>query len=86
LKTDSSMKDYDINQTENQAQKSHNSDVIEEVAEVMDELFDVARWEQSVSDWVSSSTGELVSGYTAGDGMKELVTKKIIVRSNYNPN
>ena len=42
LKTDSSMKDYDINQTEIQAQKSHNSDVIEEVvlktnSQVLDE-------------------------------------------------
>ena len=56
----------------------------EEISEVMDELLDVCEWNQDATDWVSTETGEMLSGYIAGDGMRELVTKKIVVRTHYN--
>ena len=52
----------------------------EEIAEVVDVLLGLADWDQEVADWVVKDTGELLSGYIPGEGMKELVNDKIIVR------
>ena len=56
----------------------------EEISEVIDTLYEVANWDQDVADWVVKSSGELLSGYSPGDGMRELVKKKVIVRTGYN--
>jgi len=49
----------------------------------MDELLEVANWHQKDADWIIEETGEMVSGYSPGDGMRELVEKKIVVRTSY---
>ena len=56
----------------------------EEIAEITDQLAEVATWEQDVSDWVVKETGELISGYAAGEGMRDLVENKIVVRTGFN--
>lgn len=37
----------------------------------------VMRWHQEVTDWVDAETQELFTGYTPGDGMRDLVENKV---------
>lgn len=55
----------------------------EEINEVIDELAELADWDQDTGDWIVQDTGELFSGYSPGDNMRELVGKKIVVRTGY---
>lgn len=45
---------------------------------------DIRKWVQTLGDWVDEETGEMLTGHIPSDGMKELVTKKIIVRKYFN--
>jgi len=56
----------------------------EEVADLVDQLAGVAEWQQEVTDWVDRETGEVISGYVAGEGMRDLVENKMIVRTGFN--
>ena len=46
------------------------------------EVVALAIWIQELGDWANEDTGELLSDYIPGEGMKDLV-KKIIVRKNF---
>lgn len=56
----------------------------EEIAQIVDNLLDVAQWDQEVADWVIHDTGEMFSGYEPGEGMQQLVQEQIIVRPYFN--
>ena len=60
----------------------------EETGEIDQNAFavDVRTWVQVLGDWVDTATGEMLTGHIPSEGLKNLVTKKIIVRENFNSN
>ena len=61
-----------------------NDDSDQEVTE--ENIVDVMKWIPELTDWGSPETGELLTGYVPGEGMKDLVENQIKMRPQIRTN
>lgn len=63
-----------------------DSDDKEDEEVTLSEVIAIAEWDTDFHDWFRDDTGEALTGYNPSDGFKELVTKRIISRPDYQGN